>query len=285
MGLTRASSGLLLYDAFSTDTSANYDSEEGTLSVSSGSIKSDTAAIYAVRTGISGVACATARCYISGVAAGGGVFLGANATLANANDVDGYACKRSTGYGGGCYLVRLTNKSSTTLASDATVISGIGYNIMRVYRSAGVVYGKMGATALTVAMSASDATYAGSLYGGFNLRYLTSDLVDWLDLRTAHTVTCSGLPAGSSVVVSDGVTTASADTAAGAVSIDAGAVLFPLTSVTVYASTGGGGAVLAQITSATLTDMGGGDAYVYAAGFIPQIMRHHFIPSLGGGIG
>jgi hypothetical protein len=134
--------------------------------------------------------------------------------------------------------------------------------MVRGYISGGTVYARFGYTSLGAGISASDATYA---QGSFGFRCSWDIKHDWVDARPAHTVICTGLPAGSSVVCSDGTTPASADTAAGTATVDCGAVLFPLASVTVYSSTGGGGDVLVALDTGDYADMGGGDSFEYAA--------------------
>jgi len=141
---------------------------------------------------------------------------------------------------------------------------------------------KVGQSALTASASQTDGTYAGSLYPGAFLRYsvTNNENIDWLDARTSHQITVSSLPDGSSVVVSDGTTTASADTAAGTATVDAGAVLFPLASVSVYSGAGGGGDLLATLTTGDYADMGGGDVFTYsAAGGIGRVIGSGVIGS------
>jgi hypothetical protein len=263
MTLTRASSGLVRYDAFGSDTSASYNVSAGSLTVASGYMVSATTGNFFVYPTTAGVKCVSCSGYV--VTPTGqymaGLLINANSTIALTGDRDFYTLIYAYGTWN---LSRYINNSETSLATDTGHDpASSSWNVQRLYTDGTTVTARYGSTTLANTLSAVDSTYASG-YGGGSLRTTGANCrIDNLDLRTSHLITCSGLPAGSSVVVSDGTTTASTDTAAGAVSIDAGAVLFPLTSVTVYASTGGGGAVLGTITSATLTDMGGGDAYTY----------------------
>lgn len=261
MPLSRASSGLLLRDDFGSDTSANYSKTAGTLSVSSGRLEASSAC-GATRKTITGVLCATVR---------GNFYGGQTGTLLSQNELSSEAATidiYSIHYDGANWLLRrLVNGSATTLATVATPDLDLNtYGVSRLYRSGTSIVGRFGVTTLAGSGSAVDTTYTTGLYGGPMPVGSAYRYADYLDLRTSHLITVNSLPAGSSVVVSDGTTTASADTTAGTATVDAGAVLFPLASISVYSSTGGGGSLLAQITSATLADMGGGDVFTYSGG-------------------
>ena len=67
-------------------------------------------------------------------------------------------------------------------------------------------------------------------------------------------------------------TRAGNDNWAGLATVDAGLVLFPLSSVQIRTAAAGGGDLVAEITSGTLADMGGGDAFAYSAGAAKYVM-------------
>lgn len=278
MGITRTASGLLAYEDFSTDTSGNYDEYPNTLSVSAGHlVTSGGAYTFATHNSGSGGVCVTTRGYRYQANRGGHPFLSANAALAADADVDGYSVRYETDK---FVLKRWTNLGSADLATDTYALAQSAYNLSRVYRTGSTIVAKYGTTALDDGMSAVDATYAGTLYGGIYL-HTSSDKIDWVDLRTAHTVTMTGLPAGSSIVCTDRTTPSGpANTAGGVAVADCGALLFgpalPWT-VTAYSGADGTGDVLGTIDQAAcLADSfldalgnhcagGGGDTFAYAA--------------------
>ena len=151
--------------------------------------------------------------------------------------------------------------SFSDLDSWAFSVSNGNNYVHRLYIASGTLYGLAGTTALSAGADVADATFTEGWPGFYG--YGDSEW-DYVESRSSHLITCSGLPASSSVVASDGTTTATANTADGAVSIDAGAVLFPLASLTVYSQADGAGDVLASLDTGDLDDMGGGDAFEYS---------------------
>ena len=79
-------------------------------------------------------------------------------------------------------------------------------------------------------------------------------------------ITVTGLPAGSSVVASDGTNTAAANTSGGTASPVVKMLGYPLTNISTYRGINGTGALIGQITSSIYSDMGGGDSYQYTGG-------------------
>ena len=263
--LTRGTAGLIRYDTFGTDTSASY-TGTATVSVSGGVISLNSAG-FLVYGATAGVKCMTAKAQASAEVGCGGVIICANTAM---NPSPANRDYYRLDYGAGNWLLRqYIDNSATTLATIATPDPSVNdWCVSRIYISAGTVYGRTGTTALNVGGSGADATYASG-YGGLVLGgggVTPNRNGDNFHACTSHIVTVTTLPAGSSVVCSDGTTTASADTAAGTATVDCGAILFPLATITAYDSTGGGGNVLVQLTTATYADMCGGDSYAYDAG-------------------
>lgn len=261
MGLTRTSSGLLVHDAFGSDTSANYDTYLDTLSVSGGVGAMATANDKAVHTSSSGAKCISIRARRSGTRWGGAGYF-ANGSLAAAADLNGYYIY---GFVTRYYLQRATNASNTELASSSSDLPSDGaWCHLRVYIHASGITGRFGTAGLGGSLTSTDTTYTAAAYGGPIVGNQTDLTFDDLDIRTAHTITCTGMTTGHYLRVSDGTTAAEAQESSGTATVDAGAVLFPLSSVQIRTASGGGGDLIAEITSATLTDMGGGDAFAYS---------------------
>ncbi len=263
MGLTRSSSGLLVYDAYGSDTSADYDTASGVAaSVSDGALHIGALDAWAVHAGALGAKCVTIRSLVASSEYGMSAILSNNGSLASSDDYDGYQGYVESGW---LYLGKLTDGGN----------SWIGYTeagslhtdcLIRIYRTATAVIVRAGGTSsFAYSVSVNDTTYATTLYGGVKTGTQSSPGADWFEARTAHTITCSGMTTGHYLRVSDGTTAAEAQESSGTATVDAGAVLFPLTSVQIRTAHGGGGTLIDEITSATLADMGGGDAFAYSA--------------------
>jgi hypothetical protein len=260
MGLTRASSGLLLRDEFSSDTEADYTRDGNDVwSVSGGYMTSSGGNVSSVlrRADISTAKCVTARVlelattdnYVGTVAIFGATSGDAGySLLPMAHLANGYA--------------NIYEDNVTSLASGLGVTRANPYHYFwRLYISAGVVYAKNGYTALDVlALSVNDPTYTQGYPG---MRNYGAASWDWLEARTSVLITCTGMTDGHYLRVTDGTTAAEAVASGGTASVDAGAVLFPLTSVAIYTEAAGAGTKIAEILAAALADMGGGDAFAY----------------------
>lgn len=277
MGLTRSSSGLKLFDDFSSDTSADYDAYSGTIVVSGGEM---TLPNHIVHKTASGVYCVTSK--ILGYKGGhmSGPALWANSALDAAADIDGYVAEGLNA--NVVYMGALTDNSASWLANGAYTQSAGNY-IFRLYRNAATVYMKIGTTALDgKELSSNNTAYTGTLYPG--MYYKTNNHLDWLEGRTAHTITCTGMTTGHYLRVSDGTTAAEAQESSGTATVDAGAVLFPLASVQIRTAAAGGGDLIAELTTTDYADMGGGDAFAYSSASAKPIwlFKTQYIPQLGG---
>lgn len=277
MGLTRTSSGLKLRDDFGTDTSGDYDSYSGSPSVSGGELVYPS---HTVHKTASGCYCVTSRSW-HGSSHFGSAAMWANGLLDDDADVDGYITLVASNLTWA--LRRLTNNASSALANTNSSVSTSAWYYTRAYRTSTTVYHKGGASALTeVEQSSANTDHAGSFYPG--LTYFTSqDKCDWLEGRTSHLITCSGMTEGHYLRVSDGTTAAEAQESSGTATVDAGAVLFPLASVQIRTASGGGGDLIAELDTGDYADMGGGDAFAYSgasAAWLP-FMKHNVI-GLGG---
>jgi hypothetical protein len=264
MGLTRSSSGLLVRDEFGSDSSANYNVYSTNTLAVSGGVAAITAQGPALNTTVGGAKCVTAKGKRS--ASGtriNGPLLNMNNTVETSNDVDGYGVGNSTNWS----LNRYDNGAGTRLGTSSSGVPSAGnWAVARVYLTATGVVGRFGTTALSYSISASDTAHTGTGYGGFT-GYGESGLQsDDLDVRTSHLIICSGLPTGYYLKVSDGTTTAKAVESSGTATVDAGAVLFPLATVGVYdGDPDSGGTLVVELDTGDYADMGGGDAFVYAA--------------------
>lgn len=147
--------------------------------------------------------------------------------------------------------------SSTTIAA---LVKGT-YYLLRVYVDSGTIYGKFGTTAFTKELSGSDGDMTS---GSAALRAGHANTFDWFDIRTSHKVVMTALPSGYYLKVSDGTTAAKAAESSGTATVDAGAVLFPLASVSVYdGDPDSGGSLVCDLDTGDYADMGGGDEYTY----------------------
>jgi len=146
--------------------------------------------------------------------------------------------------------------------------------LWRLFIDSGTIRLHHGATTLAAFLSGTDNAFTqgqfsiwGHYYGGASW--------NWVDVRTSHEITCTGMSTGHYLRVSDGTTAAEAQESSGTATVDAGLVLFPLSSVQIRTASGGGGSLVAELGTGDYADMGGGD--VYAAGGIP-----HFADLCGG---
>ena len=160
-----------------------------------------------------------------------------------------------------------SNTSDATLDTDTFDITVPQWLLQRIYLyGSGSLVGKTGSTAFTTTLTATDTTFTTGFSGGMGVSCASGAVdFDWIDIRTAHTITCTGMTDGHYLRVTDGVTAAEAAASSGTATVDAGAVLFPLTSVAIYTEAAGAGTKVAEILAAALADMGGGDAFAYAA--------------------
>lgn len=283
MGLTRTSSGLKLRDEFGSDTSANYNSRSGTsFAIGSGYLALDYGA--AVNTTQSGILCVTSKIYrYTANSVGPGLW--ASNDFSNDANIDGYTMNANATKWS---LFRVTNYGFTELGSSAnSPLGDNNWGYARIYRSGNDVVLRAGASALTsIAVSASDTNYTTGLYAGARANTLgTAPRADDLEGRTSHLVTCSGLSPGWYLKVSDGTTTAKAAESSGTATVDAGAVLFPLASVSVYdGDPDDAGSLVAECDTGDYADMGGGDVFAYSASglWLPQLIKPQYFPQFGG---
>lgn len=269
MGLTRSSSGLLVRDDFGSDSSASYTALDSVASTSwtfsGGYWTQGTAGKVGMkrRNSLTTAKCVTVRAKAN---AASGINLGCFCYTGTPGDTGsiypGYYIVADQG-DAAIVLYKRAGNAWTSLATTSITAPASGtLYYMRVHVVGTTVYGKYGATALSTAISATDSTYTS---GSAALRATGSVSYDFLDARTAATITCSGVPTGNYLRVSDGTTAAEAQESSGTATVDAGAVLFPLSSVQIRTASGGGGSLVAELTSTDLTDMGGGDAFAYSA--------------------
>lgn len=253
--LTRGTAGKVRYDQFGSDTSADYDPAAGTLSVSSGYMTCSTTGPFVCPTA-SGILCQTLNGYtVTAGTSGPAVALWTHNNVDATADRDGYRLEHS---GTQWLLRKFVDNGTTTLDSENTPDpANTTWYYIRVYVASGTVYGRYGAGDLSGVVSGEDSTYTSGFYGGGAFA-AASVRVDNFHSCTTHLVTVTTLPAGSSVVCSDGATTATANTSAGTATVDCGAVLFPLATITAYDSTNGSGNVLVQLTTGDYADMCGG---------------------------
>lgn len=263
--LTRMSSGLIGRDEFTSDTLSNYTIKpEASAGVWQAGYDSNylfrgsgySGASSVARTGWTGASCVTCRMYMN----------------SNSNEICLYlADSFDTGYlynsyfnqlynpGTGLNLYRRSGGTSTWLAFVAMPASGGHYYNQRVVDAGSTVYALSGKTSLgSLATKTGESTFGP----GFPVVSCSTAgyKCDWLEARTSHLITCSGLPSGYKFEVSDGTTTVVATESGGTATVDAKAVLFPLAQVRVLNASN---QEVANLTSATLSDMGGGDAFAY----------------------
>jgi len=264
VALRRVTKGLLLYDDFSTDTEANYEGNHAYFAVSGGAMVSSGVPgdVYLCRADIFAAKVMTCRAkssswtanYQTPCVVGGsdvyGTFMPSGYIVQLESTAD--QCYISCYPNGGSGAYTIQSAVSVDLTDDT-------YCLWRLYIHGGRVYLKQGATALVSRHDEADATHtAGHI--GINA-YAGTCSWDWVEARTSQLISCTSMPPGAYLRVSDGTTTAEAQAVGGTATVDAGLVLFPLTSVQVRTASGGGGSLIAEITSATLTDMGGGDVF------------------------
>lgn len=278
MAITRSSSGLLERDEFGSDTSANYSLLAGrSLTIDSGEVTC-TANTNVVRATFDTVGVVTVRAKRSGTRMSGPMITD-KATMTSAGNNDSYTIRVGTNW-----LMSIWNDGSNTdLAngSSSNVPADGAYGIARIWQAGGVVYGRAGTTSLASAFQNNEATYTCAR-GGMLFCNQAANNVDWVELRTSISVTCSGLPADWQFQVTDGTTTVKATAVAGTATVNASSVMWPFTEVMVLDAAN---AEQMHLLAATLADMGGGDAFAYAAdaSYIPGIMQAHIFPSQIGG--
>jgi hypothetical protein len=280
MGITRTTSGLLVYDEFTFDTRSLYTvSGPDYWSVSGGTMLYDGGDV-ARYTGLRRADISTAKCvsvrarevahspyytHYLGVGSSGcddatyhqpnGYYLQAQA---HASWVD--LRKRVSG---------TSTKLGSTLVTPVARVAGT-YYLWRLYIASGHVIGKFGETALADLVDYDDSGGSPLTEGHVYFWAHTYDTDwDWLEARTSHLITVTGLPTGYYAGVSDGTTQATAAESSGTATIDAGLLLFPLARVSVYdGDPAGSGVEVAYLTGSTIVDMGGGDTFAYTAGGI-----------------
>jgi YD repeat-containing protein len=267
--LTRTCSGLLAYDAFSSDCSSNYAKYElvptTAWSFSSGKWKQTAAPADAIqrRNSLTTCACVTMRAAGSSDISGRESFPIIGCYAGDTPDAGGQIpCYRLWTQVGQTWinLGKRDGGVSTTLDTDTiTAPTKNTFYLYRVYYdpALGRIYGKLGQTSFTTSLDATDSALSS---GSGCIRAGQSCAFDWLDLRISHQITCTGLPTGYKLEVSDGTTTASATESGGTAIVDAGAVLFPLGQVRVLDSSN---QEVTKLTCADLADMGGGDVFAY----------------------
>jgi hypothetical protein len=286
MGLTRTSSGLLWFDDFSSDTSAQYSILNWSPSFADGRIHKTTSnAGSMVKTGITTAKCVTTRLKFSDLSAcGAGVLLSDGVYTTFHRGYDCFAQPNASRW----YLYYWNQSGSYSNKG------GVGYPftfeaetnyLCRIYALPDHYFRiRAGATDLSVGTAQyQDAITLGSELTGGMSGYSTKNDHDWLDIRTSHTITCTGMTTGHYLRVSDGTTAAEAQESSGTATVDAGAVLFPLATVQIRTAAAGGGDLIAELDTGDYADMGGGDAFAYSgasAVWLP-FMKHNVI-GLGG---
>lgn len=282
MGLTRTSSGLLVRDEFSSDSSGDYYPTSGnTIAVASGELYASAANSGCARKTYNTAKCITALGEMDDDYGNGAAYY-ANENIGSAAAWDGYKIHYRTA---GAYLSKYVDGSATDLANIACGYLGTNTVHTRVYLTATGVTGRIGVTAFTHSGSSTDTTYTAAAYGGLHFRKESAAYgIQWLDIRTSHLITCTGMTTGHYLRVSDGTTAAEAQESGGTATVDAGAVLFPLASVQIRTAAAGGGDLIAELTSTDYADMGGGDAFAYSASsvWLPQLIVPQCYPSYGG---
>ena len=265
MGLTRSSSGLLVFDAFGSDTEGDYTREGYGFSIGSGKLtfsSSNSASLR--RTDISTAKCVTARAQDDADGSFTGYVGVGGSGIGTGTAPNGYRLFTNNGVANGLCFTKQVGGTATTLATNLTRRSIDTWYHYRLYIASGVVYARFGTTGLGTAVgNASDDAYTeGHIFlRGFNG---TIDW-DWFEGRTSHLITCTGMTEGHYLRVSDGTTAAeAAASGAGTASVDASAVLFPLASVQIRTASGGGGDLIAELDTGDHADMGGGDVFEYS---------------------
>lgn len=261
MGLTRSSSGLLVRDDFGSDTSGNYyASDSKTLQVTSGylniTVAGDCIVVDQDKTGV----VITTKGYRTTGAADGCMFVDSTTpAVASANGYRFYY-RASTNL---WTLSKYASGSQSVLATDNDDMPGTNsYSYARCYHAAGSQLAWGGSSwPLQAALSATDTTYdATTLYDAV---WLAGNRVDYLEWRSGYTITCTGLGSGSGYQLqANGSATYKATESSGTATLSVAVLEWPLTSVEVLDASNN---QVAQITSGTLADMGGGDAFAYAA--------------------
>lgn len=284
MGLTRSSSGLIAFDHFTSDTLAAYTKNGDWAWDESSNIYWVTAVdSFARDAAISTCACATARLKESMVVNSYGRVICAGSGT-RSYQPRGYSCTTS-GNAANYSMQKITADAVSNLATknnSAVSRTNGEYFLLRVYCTGSVVVARWGLTAFADSVSANDSDFSAGHVGIGG--WYRSDY-DWLEGRTAHTITCTGMTEGHYLRVTDGTTAAEAAAdGAGLATVDAGAVLFPLATVQIRTAAAGGGDLIAELTTTDYADMGGGDAFAYSASglWLPQLIKPQYFPQFGG---
>ncbi len=280
MTFSRTSSGLVIRDTFSADTSGNYyASDSKTLSVDAGQLGASGQCVFEDIDVTPN--CVTVRTYrvANQSSSKVGLYTTTNPTVANRQGLEIVYSNSSSMF----YLVK---DRGTALDSDATDKPAAGDNVYlsyRLFRGASGVLGWAGRTyPLTCLLTSSNTDFATTtLYAGGMIETASSD-IDIFEARTGYTITCSGLPSGYQVQA-NGSATYKASESSGTATLDVGMLEWPLTSVEVL---DGSNNQVEQLLNITLTDMGGGDAFAYSAASTKPIwlFKTQYIPQLGGAI-
>lgn len=278
MGITRATPALIFRDDFGSDTSADYyASDSRTLTVASGALDpSDYCAILhdSQHTG----KCVTIEGYRP-------TNYGSPWAAVFGTTSPGYLSW--SGYGvffrNSTALWTLYHDGGTILDTDNVDSPGNNdWAICRLFVASGSQLGWCGtAYPLTAGAGTDSATVegtesshnhgSGTVYSGM---LVTGNLstVSYYDVRPGYKITMSGLGSGSGYKVQVNANSSyKATESAGIATLSVALLEWPLTSVEVLDASD---AQVAQVTNATYADMGGGDAFAYAADitFTPKVI-------------
>lgn len=267
--LTRSTSGLKqARDEFNSDTSSQYSGTTGnTLTIGSG-IATGTANSYWMQNQWTSN-CVTVRTKRLSGGRCSGVFLGPDTNVDTAADRDGYRCMcaPTTSYWSLAKYNDGTQDGSVYNSSSSDIPSVGSYGIIRAWQDGSNTYAYCGTTyPLSITLSVADVAYTVS-YTGIYLANETSPELDWVEYRTGVTITCSGLSTGWYLDAYDGTTHLHSQESSGTATVDISTIEWPLTEVSVWdGHPFSGGTELIHALNTTYSDMGGGDAFVYATG-------------------
>jgi hypothetical protein len=265
----RSAPGLLEpRDEFTSNTSARYAGTDGnTLTIGSG-VATGTLNSFWVRTAFNNVKCVTARVKRLTNRASG-VILTTSNTIGTPPNWDGYRFSISSTPAWIIYEFDDGTISATDYSSIASNLpSADSYGLIRIINDtsdSGNIFGTCGPTTFINMLDGVEATY-NATYGGiyFNATETTPE-IDWVEYRTSHEITCTGMPSGSYLRASDGTEIDEAQESGGTATISPSNQVWPLTSVQIRTASGGGGTLVAELTNTNYDDMGGGDALAYGA--------------------
>jgi len=166
----------------------------------------------------------------------------------------------------------------TQIATAGASLSASTWYYTRIYISGGTRYIRWGTTDLSNSDSASDSTYSAGQVGFKG--YSNTTEFDFLEARTSHIITCSGMTENHYLYATDGTTEAESQADGGGdASTDCGALLFPLTEVGIYTGSGATGDQIATLGTGDYADMGGGDVFAYegeGGGLSIPVAMHHY---------